>query len=215
MTDTTTPWARVNKAKLFERFAIEIGPALVFVVSLQLMNLNLATILFVVATAVAASYSWFEKGHFPYIPAGMVILAALFGALTVVLGDADYIQFRATVVNAGGALAILIGLVFGQLLLKRSLQDGFRLTDGAWWVLSLRMVIYLALMAALNEVVWRTMSVEFWAWFKTIAPVFNLVFLAINWPLIRDNLHAEEGAELTESPPAGAKSSFNPATRGA
>lgn len=209
--DDRTPWQRVNRRKLFERVAIEIGPALVFVIALQALHLNAATILFVVATAVAAAYSWFEKRHFPYIPAGMVLLAGLFGALTIVLGEADYIQFRATLVNGGGALAILVGLLFGRLLLKKSLQDGFRLTDGAWWTLSLRMIVYLFVMAAVNEVVWRTMTVEAWAWFKTVSPIFNLVFLGLNWPLIRDNLLAEDGADLVESPPAGAKSAFSPA----
>lgn len=213
--DNRTPWQRVNKVKLAERFAIEIGPALAFVVALQTMHLNAATLLFIGATAVAALYSWFEKRHFPYIPAGMVLLAGLFGAMTIVFGEADYIQFRATLVNGGGALAILIGLLFGRLLLKKSLQDGFRLTDGAWWMLSLRMIVYLAAMAVANEIVWRTMPVNVWAWFKTVSPLLNVVFLWLNWPLIRDNLHADEGAELIESPPAGAKSAFNPAANSA
>ncbi|WP_226577772.1 inner membrane-spanning protein YciB [Acuticoccus sediminis] len=211
--DGKTPWQRVNKPKLLERFAIEIGPAVVFVAALQLVHLNAATLLFVAATAVAAGYSWFEKRRFPLIPAGMVLVAGLFGALTIAFDKADYIQFRATLVNAGGAMAILAGLLTGRLLLKASLQDGFRLTDGAWWMLSLRMIGYLLAMAFANEVVWRTMSVEAWAWFKTLGPIFNILFLWANWPLIRANLYAEDGARLNEGPPAGAKSALNPAVR--
>ncbi|UOM34116.1 inner membrane-spanning protein YciB [Acuticoccus sp. I52.16.1] len=210
-----TPWQRVNKRKLFERFAIEIGPAIVFVVALQGVNLKAATLLFVVATGASAAYSWIEKRHFPFIPAGMVLLAAAFGALTIAFDDPDYIQFRATVVNGGGALAILAGLLTGRLLLKRSLQDGFRLTDGAWWTLSLRMIVYLTTMAVANEIIWRTMSVEAWAWFKTIAPTFNILFLWLSWPVIRENLRTEDGACLEESPPAGAKSAMNPAAHSA
>ncbi|ORE95430.1 inner membrane-spanning protein YciB [Acuticoccus yangtzensis] len=211
--DDKTPWQRVNKRKLIERFAIEIGPAIVFVIALQAVHLQGATLLFVVATAAAASYSWIEKRRFPLIPAGMVLLAALFGAMTIVSDNPDYIQVRATIVNAGGAIAILAFLVNGRLVLKSSLQDGFRLTDGAWWMLSIRMAVFLFMMALLNEAVWRTTSVETWAWFKTVAPVFNILFLWLNWPLIRENLSAEDGAEMTEVPPAGGKSTLNPAAQ--
>ncbi len=186
-----TPWQRVNKRKLVERLAIEIGPALMFVVALQTVSLKAATIFFVAATAVAVAYSWFEKKHFPVIPFGTLLLAALFGALTVAFNDPDYIQFRATIMNAGGAVALLIGLIIGRLLLKDSLQDGFRLTEGAWWTLSIRMILYLTTLAIANEVIWRTMSLEAWAWFKAVSPLFNIVFLWVNWPLIRASLHAE------------------------
>lgn len=202
-------WEKVNKRKLFERFAIEIGPALVFVAALQLGSLNLATALFVLSLFVAATYSWIEKRRLPYIPFAMAFLAAVFGALTILFGNAAFIEVRSTVVNAGGALAILFGLLTGRLFLKRSLQDGFSLNDGAWWVLSLRMMAYLFAMAALNEVVWRTFSTETWAWFKAAAPVLNLIFLLLNWPLIRDNLSGE--GRLDESPPAGGKTALNPA----
>lgn len=207
-----SPWQRVNKRKLFERFAIEIGPALVFVFSLQAMGLKAATLAFIAATAVAACYSWFEKRRIPYIPFGMVLLAALFGGLTIIMGDPSYITFRATLVNASGALAILVGLVFGRLVLKNSLQDGFKLPDGAWWTLSIRMVLFLVIMAGLNEFFRLSFSTEVWAWFKAATPLGNVVFLALNWNLIRKNITAEE-SELTDSPPLGPKSSVNPAAK--
>ncbi|MCF3934296.1 septation protein IspZ [Acuticoccus sp. M5D2P5] len=181
-------WDEVDKGKLLERFAIEIGPALLFVAALLIVNLNVATILFVVACAATATYSWYQTGHFPYIPAGMVLMAAVFGAATIAFGNAFYIEFRATLVNAGGAAALTAGLFTGHLFLKNALQSGFRLTDSAWRTLTWRMALYLALMAILNEIVRRAFSTEIWAVFKAVSPVLNLVFLAINWPLIRANL---------------------------
>jgi len=206
-----TAWERVNKRKLFERFAIEIGPALAFVIALQVLGLNQATLFFVAATAVAALYSWFEKRHFPYIPFAMVLLAALFGGATIAFGNAAWIEFRATLVNAGGAVALLAGLLMGKLLLKKSLQDGFHLTDGAWWVLTLRMIVFLSLMAAANEFVRLSFSTETWAIFKTVTPVFNVVFLALNWRTIRENLSGEHGIQMDETPPVGPKTALRPA----
>ncbi|MEF2553450.1 septation protein IspZ [Aurantimonas sp. A2-1-M11] len=193
-----SPWRTINKSKLLERFAIEIGPTLAFLIGLQAASLAVATAVFFVATAAAALYSWFVKRHFPYMPAGMVILAGVFGGFTILSDDASYLQFRATVVNAGGALAILIGLVFGRLFLKRSLQAGFQLTDDVWRTLSIRMALYFLLMALLNEVIWRNFSTEVWAWSKVAAPVLNLLFLGLQWPLIRDNLSAEADRKVEE-----------------
>ncbi|WMS42444.1 septation protein IspZ [Acuticoccus sp. MNP-M23] len=206
-----TAWEQINKRKLFERFAIEIGPALAFVIALQILGLNQATLFFIVATLGTALYSWFEKRHFPYIPFGMVVLAAVFGAATIAFDNAAWIEFRATLVNAGGAVALLVGLLMGKLVLKNSLQDGFRLTDGAWWVLTLRMIIFLSIMAAANEFMRLTFSTETWAIFKTVTPVFNLVFLALSWRTIRDNLSGEHGVQLTETPPVGPKTALHPA----
>jgi intracellular septation protein len=207
---TDDAWRRIDKRKLAERFLVELGPAVAFVVALQMAGLNTATGIFIAAVALAAAYSWFQKKRFPIVPAGMVLLAALFGGLTILLGEAAWIEFRATLVNAAGALAILGGLIFGRLFLKSSLQAGFTMNDGAWWTLSLRMIAYLVVLAAANEVVRLSVSTEIWAWFKASIPILNAGFLALNWPLIRDNLLAEEDAQLTESPPAGPKSAFAP-----
>jgi intracellular septation protein len=181
-------WSRVNKRRLFVRFGVEFGPPLVFVLVLQATNLAYATVLFILATAATALYSWLDRRHVPYIPIAMVIVAAIFGGLTIALGAASYIELRATVVNAGAALAIVGGLLTGRLFLKRSLEDGFRMTDAAWRTLSVRMAIYLALLAGLNEVVRHAVSTEVWAWFKAAMPLLNAGFLAANWPLVRRNL---------------------------
>lgn len=207
---TDDAWALIDKKKLAERFLVELGPAVAFAVALQLSGLDVATGIFIAAVALAATWSWLEKRRFPLIPAAMVAIAALFGGLTILFGNAAWIEFRATLVNALGAFTIIGGLLAGRLFLKASLQSGFRMHDGAWWTLSLRMAGYLLALAAANEAVRLVTSTEVWAWFKASIPFLNAGFLALNWRLIRENLVAEEGAELTESPPAGAKSALSP-----
>ena len=46
--------------------------------------------------------------------------------------------------------------------------------------MSLRWVGFFLVMAALNEVVWRNFSTEFWAGFKLAAIAISLVFAAID-----------------------------------
>lgn len=208
MADGRSAWAKINKRKLLERFAVEIGPALVFAFALRALGLVGATLAFIAALTGAALYSWFEKRHVPIIPFAMVGIAAVFGGLTIVTDEAVYIEVRATVVNAVAASAILVGLLSNQLLLKRSLEEGFSLKDDAWRTLSMRMAFYLFCLAAANEVVWRNFSTETWALFKACSPFLNLAFLAANWPLIRDNISGE--GELRETPPAGSRTVLNP-----
>jgi intracellular septation protein len=179
---------RVDIRRLAARFASEFGPVLVFAVSIQWAGLAAATALFIAATTVSAVFSWYRHRRFPHVPAGMAVLAALFGGLTLVFGQAAFIEVRATVVNAAAAVAIVAGLATGRLVLKRSLQDGFQLPDPAWRTLSIRTAVYLAFMALLNEAVRYRFETEVWAWFKAAAPVMNAAFLAANWPFIRAHL---------------------------
>src|SRR5690606_42073281 len=57
-----------------------------------------------------------------------------------------------------------------------SLHDALPIFDDAGWrILTTRFAIFFATMAALNEVVWRTQSTEFWVNFK----VFGILVLTL------------------------------------
>lgn len=195
MTDRNArAWRCIDKRPLLVRLAIEIGPALAFAMALQLTGLVTATAFFIAALVISTIYSWVQRERFPRIPVLMLILAVVLGGLTMIFREASYIEIRPTLVNGGGALVILIGLARGRLVLRSSLEEGFSMSGEAWRRLSLRMVVYLAAMAGLNELVRHSYSTESWAWFKTAMPVLNLLFLAGNWPLIRDDLTSRRPA---------------------
>lgn len=178
----------VDTGRLAQRLAVELGPALVFALTLQATGLVAATALFIIAVGAAVAYSWLETRHFPRIPAATLALAAILGGLTIAFDEATYIQIRATIINAAAAAAIVAGLATGRLLLKGALQEGFRMRDEGWRALSKRMAAYFVVLAVANEAVRLGLSTESWAWFKVAMPLLNAAFIAANWPLIRANL---------------------------
>ena len=68
----------------------------------------------------------------------------------------------------------------GRALLKPVLGLSVKLTDEGWDKLSLRVAIFFALLAILNEIVWRNVSTDTWVNFKVFGfmPLTMLFFLA-------------------------------------
>jgi intracellular septation protein len=182
---------KIDPRKIVERLLAELGPAVVFFAALLVTGLTAATVVFAVATAASAAFSWVRQRRFPVIPAAMTAAALGFGGLTVLFHDPMWIQIRSTLINVAAAAAIVYALMQDKLLLKTALQDGFRMGDATWRVLSWRMAGFLLVLAVFNELIWRSTSTETWAAFKAAMPFLNLLFLAANWPLIRGKIKGE------------------------
>jgi len=64
------------------------------------------------------------------------------------------------------------------------LDSMFDLTDEGWRKLTLRWALFFFVLAALNEIVWRTQSTDFWVSFK----VFGIMPLTIAFALAQTPL---------------------------
>jgi intracellular septation protein len=81
-------------------------------------------------------------------------------------------------------LALLGGLYFRKPLLQIVLDSVFDLTDEGWRKLTLRWALFFFALAALNEIVWRTQTTDFWVSFK----VFGIMPLTIAFALAQTPL---------------------------
>jgi intracellular septation protein len=92
---------------------------------------------------------------------------------------------KPTIVNALFGGALLGGLIFGRSLLGYVFDSVFKLTDEGWRKLTFRWGIYFFVLAALNEIVWRSVSTDLWVDFKVfgIMPL-TFVFTLTQLPLI-------------------------------
>ena len=72
----------------------------------------------------------------------------------------------------------------GRPLLAVVLDSMFDLTDEGWRKLTLRWALFFFVLAALNEIVWRTQSTDFWVSFK----VFGIMPLTIAFALAQTPL---------------------------
>ena len=122
------------------------------------------------------------------------VVVVFFGGLTLVLQDDTFIKVKPTIVNTLFGSVLLIGLYFGKSFVGYVFDSVFQMTNEGWRKLTLRWGIFFFVLAALNEIAWRTLSTDDWVTFKVfgVMPI-TLVFTAFQLPLIM-----REQAKVTE-----------------
>ena len=147
--------------------------------------LFIATLLFMVATAIALIVSYALTKTLPIMPlvSGAVVL--VFGSLTLYLQDETFIKMKPTIVNSLFGMVLLGGLYFGKSLLGYVFGNAFKLDAEGWKKLTLRWGIFFLVLAVMNEVVWRNFSTDNWVAFKVWGTMpITLLFTMSQMPLI-------------------------------
>jgi intracellular septation protein len=154
----------------------------------------IATALFMVAMLISLAISYALTRTLPVMPFVTGIVVLVFGGLTLWLQDDTFIKMKPTIVNVLFGAVLLGGLAFGKSLLGYVFDSVFRLTDEGWRKLTFRWGLFFLLLAALNEVVWRTVSTDMWVNFKVfgIMPL-TVVFTLSQLPLISRYTLPEQG----------------------
>jgi len=155
--------------------------------------LFVATAVFMVAIVVSLTVSWVLTRHLPRMAVVTGIVVAVFGGLTLWLQDETFIKMKPTIVNGIFALILGFGLVQGRSYLKYLMAETMPLDNEGWLIFTQRWIMFFVCMAALNEVVWRTQTTDFWVTFKTFGSLpLTFVFLALQWPLLKRHM-VDEG----------------------
>lgn len=185
--------------------AIEYGPLAVFLVAYVLGNryleetpaLMAATAAIMAATVVALSVAWFVQRRIPKVPLVSAVLLMLFGGLTLWLQDPVFFKMKPTFVYLLFSVVLLGGIAVRRPLLKPLLGTAWQLDDAGWNKLTIRFGLFFLALAALNELVWRTQSTDFWVTYKVFGTMgLILVFTMLQVGLI--NRHQiETGTEET------------------
>lgn len=169
----------------FLKLALEIGPLVVFFIANQRAGIFAATGLFMAAVIVSLAVSYVLTRHLPVMPMVSAVVVMVFGGLTLFLQDELFIKLKPTIVNTMFGTVLLGGLALGRPLLPLVLDSVFRLTPEGWRKLTFRWAIFFFVLAALNEIVWRTQTTDFWVNFKVFAIMpLTLAFALAQTPLI-------------------------------
>ena len=188
--------SEIKQAPSWLRPTVDYGPLALFFLVYVLRDLMTATAVLIGATAVALALSLALERRLPVMPLVTAVLVGIFGGLTLWLQDETFIKMKPTIVQILFAAALLIGLALGRPFLKTILGGALQLDDRGWRVLSLRWAAFFLAMAALNEVVWRTQSTDFWVSFKVFGIlILTVVFALAQTPLIMRHRPPEEDAE--------------------
>jgi intracellular septation protein len=186
------------------KLALELGPLVLFFFANAYSDrfgvasdrrIFVATGLFVVATVVALLVHYALVRRWPIMPLVSAVVVVVFGGLTIALNDETFIKLKPTIVNALFGACLLGGLAFRKPLLKVVMDAMFELDEEGWRKLTLRWAIFFFVLAALNEIVWRTQTTDIWVNFKVFAIMpLTVVFALAQTPLLmRHELKRGEG----------------------
>jgi intracellular septation protein len=167
---------------------VDYGPLAAFFIGYVVDGLMVATMALMAATAGALALSLAVVRTVPRLPLITAAIVGVFGGLTLWLNDPAFIKMKPTIVQSLFALILLGGLAAGRPLLRPVLGMAmpWPLSDQGWRVLTLRWGVFFAVMAGLNELVWRTQPTEIWVNFKVFGIlVLTLVFAVAQAPLLQ------------------------------
>lgn len=137
---------------------------------------------------------FFER-RIPLMPLITAVVVGVFGGLTIYLEDDTFIKMKPTIAQVAFGVILLTGLAFGRSFLKNLMGSAWAMDDEGWRKLTLRFGMFFLVMAAINEVVWRTQTTDFWVNFKVFGIIgLTLVFAMSQAPLIsRHQIDEESG----------------------
>jgi intracellular septation protein len=169
------------------KLAIELGPLLVFFLGYWRFDIFVATAAFMAATAAAVAASWWLTRHVPLITWVSAVLVGIFGGLTLWLQDETFIKVKPTVIFAGIGLLLAFASLSGRNYLRIVLATALPgLSPRGWSLLQARWAGFFLLLAAMNEVLWRTFPTDIWVHFKVWGDtLLTVLFAFAQFPLLK------------------------------
>lgn len=154
-------------------FWLDFGPLLIFFISFQWLRRNnpdeamlWAAGIFAVAAVLALVIGWIRhRTVSPMLLLSTAIIVVTAG-LALFSGNKIIFFMKPTIVNILFGIAAIGGVMLGHNVIRLLLGDAFTLPDAAWNTLAIRWGLFFFVLAAINEVVWRTQTEEFWVGFK-------------------------------------------------
>ena len=114
-----------------------------------------------------------------------LILALIFGSLTLLFHEDSFIKIKITLMNLIFAGGLLSGYIFKRNFLRFIFRDQLSLTKVGWNVLNVIWIIFFIFLAVLNEIIWRNVSTNAWVNFKVFGILgLSMLFIIVQMPLL-------------------------------
>jgi intracellular septation protein len=173
------------------RFALDMGPLLVFFLCYRFAGLMTATAALIVFTLVSLAITYVLEKRISPMPLVSGVAVAVFGGMTLWLHDELFIKMKPTLVNLLFAAILLGGVFCKKPMLKYVLESAVQMKEEGWLVLSRRWGLFFIFLAGLNEIIWRNFPTDFWVNFK----VFGMFTLTMAFMLSQIPLMKKYGVE--------------------
>ncbi|APW38204.1 septation protein A [Rhodoferax koreense] len=160
------------------KLLLDFLPILLFFGAFKLYNIFVATGVLMAATVVQMGITYALDRKLQTMQKATLALVLVFGALTLLLHDENFIKWKPTVLYAAMALGLAFA-VWGlkKNFLKLMLGSQLELPDAVWMRLNLVWISYCVFMAIVNAYVAAYYSTEQWVNFKLWGYVFPLAFI--------------------------------------
>lgn len=188
------------------KMAIDLGPLLVYLIAYWLTkDVVLSTGIFMAATFVAIAASWITSRRVSAMLLFSGAMVLVFGGLTMWLHDATFIKMKPTVYYLMVAAILAFGLATRRPTLQLVLGQAYPgLTDLGWTKLTRNWALFFVVMAAANEAVWRSTSMEFWLGYKLWGALPATILFAIaNVPMLMKHGLSTDKVDEPALPPQG------------
>jgi len=187
-----SPWVRLG---------VDFGAPGAFLIAYFITHdLLAATGALVAGSAVALLLGFLLERRLAPLPLVAGLAAIIFGGLTLIFHDEFWVKFKPTALNLCFSVFLLGGVAMRRSPLKAVLGEVVRLPDPLWRTLAIRYGVYFALVAALNEFVWRTQPEATWVLFRMPGlQLLSLAFSATQFPLMMRGAKAMETADKEQA----------------
>jgi intracellular septation protein len=174
------------------RVLIDIGPLLVFFLVNFLapvpsaIKVFVATGAFMAAMVVALIFAAVRYRYVSPLLLFSGVMVVVLGGLTIWLHNETFIKVKPTIYYALVAALLTFGLATGRPFLKLVLGSAYPgLDEDGWSKLTRNWAIFFAVMAVVNEAVWRNSTTDFWISFKLWGAIpATLLFAVANVPML-------------------------------
>ena len=170
---------------------LELGPPLLFFViylrirddvyvwgGVEYTGFIVATIIFVPIMLLSMAVLWRLTGKLSRMQIFTAFMVIFFGGLTAWFNDERFFKMKTTIVYALFAAILSVGLIRGRSYLAYVMSEMIPMKDAGWMLLTRRLTVFVLVLAAANELVWRTMSTDTWVKIETFGfPILMFLFL--------------------------------------
>jgi intracellular septation protein len=191
------------------RVLIDIGPLVIFFLVNFVAPVPSAIKIFVATGAFMAAMVAalvFAAVRYRYVSPLLLfsgVMVVVLGGLTIWLHNETFIKVKPTIYYALVAALLAFGLATGRPFLKLVLGSAYPgLDEEGWRKLTRNWAIFFAVMAVVNEAVWRNSTTDFWIAFKLWGAIpATLIFAVANLPmLVRHGLTTEDPKPVEPGP---------------
>jgi intracellular septation protein len=155
---------------------------------------------FAVITLLTTLALWFLTGKISRMQILTLVLIVVMAGFTLWFKDERFFKMKPTLIYALFAGILGVGLVQGKSYLRLVMEEALPLQAEGWMVLTRRIAGFFAVLAVLNEVVWRNFSTEIWVDFKTFGLTFAMFAFFLTQARVFERYGIPEAEDETKRP---------------